>query len=229
MKFAYSIKNKRTIALMLFSIMACSILIRVLEDKSIKDMNNAFISMYNDRLIPATDLFHLAENVYGKRYLLEEALYNTDSVNINHSFLKRRIALHNKSIDSLVGKYEQTFLIKQERKQLEELKAQLKDTRKIENSILLSSDRHSIDAGRTLFETQGKASFTTTTKKLAELTKIQTVVGQELIENSNYAISGTKIYSSLQLALAIIIGILIVAIVFASNVVKIPNDKFNLN
>jgi hypothetical protein len=50
-----------------------------------------------------------------------------------------------------------------------------------------------------------------------------------LIKDSEFAVSGTRIYSSLQLALAIIIGILIVAIVFASNVVKIPNDKFKLN
>lgn len=229
MKFAYSIKNKTTIAVMLFCIMGCSILIRILEDKSIKDMNNAFISMYNDRLIPATDLFYLAENVYGKRYLLEEALYNADSISIDHSFLKRKLASQNNLIDSLVHKYEQTFLIKQERKQLDELKLQLIDTKRIENKILLSSDRHSIVVARQLFETHGKASFSTTTKKLAELTKIQTEVGQELIRNSEFAVSGSKIYSSLQIALAIVIGILIVAIVFASNVVKIPNDKFNLN
>ncbi|WP_432714803.1 MCP four helix bundle domain-containing protein [Pedobacter sp.] len=229
MKFGYSIKNKMTIALMLFCIMGCSILIRILEDKSIKDMNNAFVSMYNDRLIPATDLFHLAENVYGKRYLLEEALYNIDSIAIDHSFLKHQLAVQNTIIDSLVGKYEQTFLIKQERKQLDELKTQLIDTKKMENEILSRSDDHSIEAARSLFETKGKTSFSTTTKKLAELTKIQTEVGQELIRNSEFAVSGSRIYSSLQIALAIVIGILIVSIVFASNVVKIPNDKFNMN
>ncbi len=218
-----------TIAVMLFSIMACSILIRILEDKSIKDMNDAFVSMYNDRLIPATDLFYLAENVYAKRYLLEEALYNQDSIAIDHSYLKNRLAAANTNIDTLIKKYEQTFLTKQEQTQLEELKAQLADTKNIENKVLLFSDEHSIAAARALFETKGKNSFNVTRGKLSELTKIQTEVGQELIKNSAFAVSGSRIYSSLQLALAIIIGILIVAIVFASNVVKIPNDKFNLN
>lgn len=218
-----------TIAVMLFCIMGCSILIRILEDKSIKDMNNAFVSMYNDRLIPATDLFYLAENVYDKRYLLEEALYNTDSVNVDHSYLKQRIATHNGDIDSLITKYERTFLIKQEEARLRELKKQLEETKSVERSILISSDRHSIAAGRALFEHQGKISFLQTTKKLSELTKIQTEVGQELIKNSEFAVSGSKLYSSLQIVLAIVIGILIVAIVFASNVVKIPTDKFNLN
>jgi hypothetical protein len=229
MKFGYTIKNKMTIAVMLFSIMACSIAIRVLEDKSIEDMNDAFVSMYNDRLIPATDLFHISQNVYAKRYLLEEALYNDDSVLVDHSFLKKRLLAHNMSIDSLVAKYEQTFLIKLERSELDELKAQLQETKEIENKVLLNSDRHSIHAGRVIFESQGKVSFLASIRKLTELTHIQTVVGKELIKNSAFAVSGSKLYSSLQIALAILIGILIVAIVFASNVVKLPTDKFNLN
>jgi hypothetical protein len=229
MKFAYSIKNKMTISVLLFCIMCCSILIRILEDKSIEEMNNNFISMYNDRLVPATDLFHLAESVYGKRYLLEEALYNTDSINIDHGYLKRRLLIHNNNIDSLMVKYEKTFLIKQEKAQLDVLKAQLRDTKVIEKSILVSSDHHSITAARVLFETQGKEIFNITTQKLAELTKIQTEVGKELIRDSEFTVSGSRLYSNLQLALAIIIGILIVSIVFASNVVKIPTDKFNMN
>jgi hypothetical protein len=229
MKFGYSIKNKMTIAVMLFSIMACTILIRVLEDRSIKEMNEAFVSMYNDRLIPATDLFHISQSVYSKRYLLEEALYNNDSVLIDHSYLKKQILAHNNNIDSLVAKYEQTYLIKLERTELDDLKAQLRDTKELESKVLLNSDRHSIQAGREIFESQGKKSFNASIRKLTELTNIQTVVGKELIKNSEFAVSGSKLYSSLQIALAIIIGILIVAIVFASNVVKLPTDKFNLN
>lgn len=218
-----------TIAIMLFCIMACSILIRILEDKSIKKINNAFISMYNDRLIPATDLFYLAENVYGKRYLLEETLYNPDSLSMDLVSLKNNVAVFNRNIDTLVHKYERTFLIKQERHHLDELKAKLLKIRVIENNIVLKIEGHSIKEGRELFETLGKSSFNTTTEKLAELTKIQTEVGQELIRNSKFAVSGSELYSTLQTALAIIIGILIVSIIFASNVVKIPNDKFNLN
>ena len=62
MKFAHSIKQKTKVALLLFCIMVCLILVRILEDKSIKQMNNSFISLYNDRLIPATDLFLLPKN-----------------------------------------------------------------------------------------------------------------------------------------------------------------------
>ena len=55
------------IAGLLFCIMACTLLIRFLEDKSVKNMNKSFVSMYNDRLIPATDLFFVAEHTYQKK------------------------------------------------------------------------------------------------------------------------------------------------------------------
>ncbi|PYF68982.1 MCP four helix bundle domain-containing protein [Pedobacter nutrimenti] len=229
MKFAYSVKQKMTIALLLFCIMGCSILIRVLEDKSIKKMNNAFLSMYKDRLIPATDLFFLAENIYEKRFLLEETLNQPGLDKARISQTSNRLENHDRNIDSLIRKYEQTLLVKPEKKYLTDLKSKLQAHRLIEQNILVMSSKHSAQEGKKMFETLGKTSFQTATQKLSELTRIQTEVGEELIGNSKFMVSGSQIYSALQVALAIVIGILIVGIVFTSNVVKIQNDKFNLN
>ncbi|WP_199141686.1 MCP four helix bundle domain-containing protein [Pedobacter sp. ASV12] len=115
MKFSYSLKQKTKIALLLFCIMACTILIRVLEDKSIKDMGTSFVSMYNDRLVPATDLFMVAEKVHAKRHLLAShtAMDLQQSKNIDQS------------IDSLLDKYAKTFLVKSEKSQLQNLKNSL--------------------------------------------------------------------------------------------------------
>ena len=72
MKFAHSIKQKTKVALLLFCIMICLILVRILEDKSIKQMSESFASLYNDRLIPATDLFFIAEKLNLKKDLIED-------------------------------------------------------------------------------------------------------------------------------------------------------------
>jgi hypothetical protein len=74
-----------------------------------------------------------------------------------------------------------------------------------------------------------KSASTKTLDKLSALIKIQSKVGDELIKDSKIFVSGTKIYSTFQVILAIAIGIMIVGIVSASNVVKIQNDRFNLN
>ena len=83
--------------------------------------------------------------------------------------------------------------------------------------------------GREIYESMGRNAANQTLAKLSALIKIQSKVGNELIKGSEIFVSGTKVYSTLQVILAIVIGIMIVAIISASNAVKIQNDKFNLN
>ncbi len=80
-----------------------------------------------------------------------------------------------------------------------------------------------------LYESKGKKLFSSGTVQLTRLIDTQKQVGNEIITHTERIISGSKIYSNLQLALAILIGILIVGILFTSNVVNIRNDKYNLN
>lgn len=228
MRFAYSIKQKMKIAVLLFCIMACTLLIRFLEDKSVKSMNESFVSMYNDRLIPATDLFYVAENAYLKKSLFEDALYGADQA-FDAESLKSKLAKLNVSIDSLINKYGKTFLVKLEKEQLEELKKGLESTVGVENRILTIATTQGVEEARKLYNNEGRDSSNKTIKKLSELMSIQKQIGEELIKDSAFMVSGNKLYSSFQVVLAIVIGILIVGIVFTSNVVKINNEKFNLN
>lgn len=228
MKFAHTVKQKTKIAALLFGVMACTILIRFLEDKSIKNMNNAFISMYNDRLIPATDLFYLAENLYAKRYILEAVIEHQPKKESQQELLQRLIK-HDANINSLLQKYEKTFLTQQEKTYLAELKAKLRENKAIEDRIIAAETTQVNATNKLLFETTAMDSFNGINTKLAELTQLQTKVGEELIKDSKYLVSGSNLYSTIQFALAIVIGILIVSIIFASNVVKTNNQKFNLN
>lgn len=227
MKFAHTIKQKTKIAALLFGIMACTILIRVLEDKSIKNMNIAFTSMYNDRLIPATDLFYLAENLYAKRHILE-GMIDRPTTNAQYQDAVQSLNKHEGNINLILKKYEQTFLTKQEQAHLIDLKNKLSASKLIEEQLLTTAATTDV-ASLKPFESIVNTSFNGMTLKLAELTQLQSKVGEELMKDSKYWVSGSEIYSTIQFALAIVIGILIVAILFASNVVKTNNQKFNLN
>lgn len=229
MKVAYSLKQKMKIATFLFAIMACMILIRFLEDKSVKSMNESFVSMYNDRLVPATDLFYIAENIFAKKLTLDSFLYsgNPDKKDVN--LLKSQFQKFNTTIDSLMKKYEKTFLVKQEKEELKELKIRLIGSIAAEQHVISLTDSHSILDGRKLYETVGRATSRRTLQQLTELMTIQTQVGQELIQSSESMVSRSKLYSTLQIALAVLIGILVVGIISASNVVQVKSDKFNLN
>lgn len=228
MRFAYSVKQKMKISILLFCIMACTILIRILEDKSVKSMNDSFVSMYNDRLIPATDLFYVAENAYLKRSLFETALYSSEE-SFNPTAFKRRIDGLNTSIDGLLIKYEKTFLVKQEKDQLDALKKGIEANREVEKKIVMVAIEQGVVPARLLYHNEGNKTSIKNIEKLSVLMSIQKQVGEELIKDSAYMVSGSKLYSGLQIALAILIGVLIVGIIFTTNVVKISNDKFNLN
>lgn len=217
------------IATFLFAIMACMMLIRFLEDKSVKSMNESFVSMYNDRLIPATDLFYIAENIFAKKYALDSFLYSGNLPEKSAEGLKKQFLQINTVIDSLLKKYEKTFLVKQEKQQLQELKDRLLSSITAEQHVIAMSISHTLTDGRKLYETVGRETSRKTVQQLTELMSIQTQVGQELIQNSESMVSRSKLYSTLQIALAILIGILIVGIISASNVVQVRNEKFNLN
>ncbi|WP_025146887.1 MCP four helix bundle domain-containing protein [Pedobacter jeongneungensis] len=222
MKFAFSLKNKLKIAFLLFCIMCCTLLIRFLEDKSVEKINDSFISMYNDRLVPATDLYFIAENLYHKNAILQEVLSGNGAQN---SIAIVKMGKHNREIDSVINKYELTLLVKQEQSFLNELKKALVVQQGLEVKILSMMGSES----KAVYESVGRNAANQTLAKLSALIKIQSKVGDELIKGSKIFVSGTKVYSTLQVILAIVIGIMIVAIISASNAVKIQSDKFNLN
>ena len=228
MKFAYSLKQKTKIAILLFLIMACTILIRLLEDRSIKNMEKAFTSLYNDRLVPATDLFYISEKLYAKRFLLETFVYS-DQNKLSAQELNAKLKTYDKHIDTLLAKYEQTFLVKNEKNHLTELKAKLLENKIIEKNMLLNANSLDKTALRRLYDSNAEKSFLDISNTLSQLTKVQTVVGEQLKEESQKIVRGTNLYSTLQLLIAIVIGALIVSILAASNVMNIRNDNFNLN
>lgn len=228
MKFAYSLKQKTKIAILLFLIMACTILIRLLEDRSIKNMEKAFTSLYNDRLVPATDLFYISEKLYAKRFLLETFVYS-DQNKLSAQQLNAKLKTYDKHIDTLLAKYEQTFLVKNEKNHLTELKAKLLENKIIEKNMLLNANSLDKTALRRLYDSNAEKSFLDISNSLSQLTKVQTVVGEQLKEESQKIVRGTNLYSTLQLLIAIVIGALIVSILAASNVMNIRNDNFNLN
>ncbi|RZJ63631.1 MAG: hypothetical protein EOO47_28235 [Flavobacterium sp.] len=221
MKMAFSIQQKAKIALLLFCIMACTILIRVLEDKSLNSMNSAFVSMYNDRLVPAADLFYVSEILFEKRDLIEKhhRLNNTEDEQT-----AKLMAIRNFKIDSVLKKYSKTFLVSDEKSSLAQLKNRLITHQALEKDAIFNAQPNDVFAFEEL-----NYSYKEILKNLSLLTKTQTLVGKELIKESESLYAGTKVYSAIQFALAILIGILIVSIIFASNVIKVKQEKFNLN
>lgn len=228
MKISFDKKQKTKVAILLFCIMACTLMIRTLEDRNIKSLNNSFSSLYSDRLVPALLLFDIAEHLHAKQILINNILQSNLEIKLPHELLNQ-ISAHDIAISGFVLKYEKTYLVRSEKQLLNELKVSLDESKFIEQSMKALSELTVASTGRRLFELKTERTFNAAVKSLKALINIQNQVGEELIKESAFIISDNKIYSSLQTALAVMIGILTVALVFASKAIIIPIEKFHLN
>lgn len=228
MKFSFYIQQKLKIAILLFLVMGCTILIRILEDKSVNDMNTSFKSLYNDRLIPSVLLHDINLLLTEKNWTLEK--YIQGSIEIQPDYISSVIAINNKKIDSLLLIYDKTYIVETEASQLKNLKIAIKEYKIQENQVISYILNNQPGLANNLYEINAKKTFLKISQNINYLLTTQINVGSELINDVDDIVSGTKLYSAIQIGLAIVIGLLIMGILFAVKSTKtVPQKDFHLN
>ncbi|QNL47779.1 MCP four helix bundle domain-containing protein [Olivibacter sp. SDN3] len=231
MKWTYYIRQKLKVAFLLFSIMACTILIRILEDKSVKSISNSLLTLYDDRLVPASDIYYIAEHLYAKKSLTVSFVNDTDTSFAKLAELKEELAYHDLGIDTLLNKYEKTYLVDQEQEYLNSFKMLLRNYENLEAKLIGAQDMRTLNEERASYHVRGRKALDQTIAKLSELEKLQTHVGREIMADAQFVVSGTRFFSTLQVILSIVIGVMVVVLVLASKSViqRNKNEPFHLN
>ncbi|WP_421826876.1 MCP four helix bundle domain-containing protein [Larkinella sp.] len=227
MKWSFVIQQKMKAALLLSGIMVLIVLSTFLSRSNINDIDKSFSSIYKDRLIPAVDMVHLIENLYIKRLVVEKHLMA--STPSTPAEIKAQLKTQNQSIDSLIRNFEKTFLITEEAKSLHDFKNRVSDYAILENRILHLSESGNKEAGRKLFNGKGSQTFQRAIACLNELTQIQYTEGQSLVKESKTESSQFNLISSLQIAVAIVIGLLILGLIYNSKIIQQDRQPFHLN
>lgn len=227
MKWTFIIREKFKVALLLASIMLLIGFTTVMQRSNIRDLRQSFSSIYYDRLIPATDIFYLTQNLYNKRLLMEELLYTEEATLVEP--LAAKLDGLNDSIATLISRFEHTYLVKSESVYLREFKQRVAHYRKVEDNILQAYLTTSRAEARQLYETEGKGDLQQTIQFLGELTKIQSSVGLELFNDSHGIVSASDLVLTIQITIAIIIGVLAEGLVLTSRMVDRKNERYNLN
>lgn len=231
MKWSFVIHQKLKAAILLGTIMLFIVAAAVLTKHTIDGINKSFSSIYQDRLLPATTIIYLTENLYAKRLVMEKHL--SENRVKNHDEMESLLAYHDHKMDSLIAVFEKSYLVEEERKSLLAFRKYIKAYQGVEKS-LLNESLH-ISNSRSLFDGQGQAYFQQSLDAINKLTEIQSSVGTTLLKDSKMDFTGIAVISFLQIALSIIIGIVILIliqssrIVHASGLVKDKSGRFNLN
>lgn len=227
MKWTFIIREKLKVAFLLAGIMLLIGLTNVMERRNMKNLDRSFSSIYYDRLIPATDIFYLTSNLYKRRMLMEQFLFTGQTASLND--LRKDLGNHSDSIMYLISKFEKTLLIKEESVYLTEFKRRVLHYNGVETRILDVWTQQSPQHARQLYEREGKNDLLSTIQYLEELTRIQSSVGLDLIQNSKGIASSSDTLMTLQIVVALIIGLLIHALIAASKITQQKNENFNLN
>lgn len=233
MKWSFVIQQKLKAAMLLGGIMALIIGGTMLSRYNVEGIDQSFSSIYRDRLIPATTIIYLTENLYRKRLSLENYLFSESQE--SPARIKAQLRAYDRSIDSLVRLFEKTYLVDEEAKSLNVLKTQIRKYTLLESQVLSLCASGSFVNARQVFSAAGGATFDSTILNLNELAGIQSSIGKDLVKSSKVNVASFGIISFLQIALAIITGLIAIVLIRNSQIVQKPRvnrDKsqyFNLN
>lgn len=225
MKWAFAIQRKIRLAIMLAVLMLFIIIFSLLESYNVTRISKSFNSIYKDRLIPAVDLYSIADHIHGKRSQLFTFLF-TD--NISTQEISRYIERENLNLDKLINKYENTHLVKTEANHLNSLKKNIRDYRRDE-LLLIKTAQQNKETARKLYLTTTVHLYNDLNKDLMRLTQVQTEVGRELLKESENSQSSSGLISQLQFVIAIILGLIIMILLITDKQVNIRQEKYKLN
>ena len=225
MRWAFDIQRKIRLAIMLAIMMLFIIIFSLVESYNITRISRSFNSIYEDRLIPAVDLYSMADHIHNKHHQLFTFLFTE---NITTYEIKQYLHKANADLDKLISKYENTYLVKAEYNHLERLKKNLKNYQRDELLLLSAAADNKAEAQK-LYLNNTIGLFKELSADLMALTQVQTRIGKELLEESKKSKASSAFITQLNVAITIILGLIIIILLITNKQVMIKQEKFNLN
>ncbi|MES2592939.1 MAG: MCP four helix bundle domain-containing protein [Bacteroidota bacterium] len=204
MNIFYSIRHKGKLAVLLLAVVLLEISSSNLYTDNINQMSDSFSELYADRLIAQDYIYKLAEILHKRKYtLIQQNNENTELNNLSHKD-KTEISL-------LLNNYEKTQLTPSEN-------ALFKDFKNNLSSLMAMDQRFTKSSNNNLKQYSEKQNnlLTLSLEQLEQLSEIQLSRGKNLNETSLKTASFSNLLNQFDMAIVIIIGIAIQAIVFAS-------------
>lgn len=235
MKWSFVIQKKMEAALLLTTIMLVIILGTMISRHNIAGIGKSVSSIYQDRLLPATTIVYITENLYDKRLAMEKALMSEDQLLLDDA--RVRLDVNNMKTDSLIKSFEKTFLVEQEAKSLLALKRNLDSYIRAERSIIALCSEDKRNEARVIFEKANLEVFPETIRNLNDLTMLQSSVGKELIKDSKSDMASVDNILLFQITMAVIIGLVVLVFIQSARIINQASSEgkarkdthFNLN
>jgi hypothetical protein len=228
MKDLYSIKPKKRkrLILILSAFFALLLITEFIEKRSLKSIDKDFSSLYQDRLLPASQMYELSELLHEKRMLFENI--KDDGEFITQLNLKEFEA-YNTQIDQILQDYGQTYLVDKEEVYFEDFKKHYEEYLVLENTILENLQEEDLSTAIYLINKNGNDYFKILNLDLHNIASIQPEVGEQLMAHYKTSSGITSLLYYFKIALTIIIGIFVLRLLGLEQLLRHPKQKFELN
>lgn len=215
MKWTYRIEQKFKTALALAVVFVLVLATNRVNKSHFSEIQASFNSVYKDRLVVEKYIFQLSALLNQKRLLLYDAAGPASDI--------QKSLVVGDSIRKLIDDYQRTKFTESETQLFTDFKAELEQLQKLEKSYFEGESSTSI-----------KYNIESKHQQLAELlsglSDIQMKEGQSLMDQSNDLIATNNSFSSLEIAILIIMGLVVQVLVLSSKPItaRFPQNK-NLN
>lgn len=225
MKWAFAIQRKIRLAITLAIMMLFIIIFSLIESYNMSRMSRSFHSIYEDRLIPAVDLYSIADHIHTNRHEVSKFLFTEE---IQPDEIKAYLQTSQAELDQLISKYENTHLVKAETNHLSRLKKNLENFQR-DQIMLLNVAQQDKETAKKIYLNGLEHVYDELKRDLFELTHVQTSVGKELLLESANSKSSSALISKLQMATTIILGLIIMILTMTNKQVLLKQEKYTLN
>ena len=228
MKDLYSIKpNKRKrLILILSAFFALLLITEFIEKRSLKSIDQDFSSLYQDRLLPASQIYELSELLHEKRMLLEDIRDDSDFI---PQLKVKELQSYNLQIDQVLKDYGKTYLVDREEVYFEDFKKHYKEYSVLENTILHNIRQKDLGTAVYLINNNADDYFKILNLDLHNIASIQPEVGEQLMAHYKSSSGITSLMYYFKIALTILIGIFVLRLLGFEQLLSHPKQKFELN
>lgn len=202
MKLWKGLNNRgRILALLLASLVLLNLIVLV-TSANLKSFSGSFASMYNDRLIPSTDIAQILEYSYKDRLFLEDIIFRD-----NRETTRGELERNHQLLEKTFKKYKKTYFTEEETEHAAQFKNALKTYRGFEEQILNLLEEGKQQEAEALFTGPGNRAFQQMIHELHLLSGIQVSVGRLLYEQADNRIKIIKMVAYFSLFVSLLIAI----------------------
>ncbi|SDY97754.1 MULTISPECIES: MCP four helix bundle domain-containing protein [Rhodonellum] len=207
-----SVNNKLKFAIALTFILMLIFGKNFLERRYFNELGEAFVSVYEDRLVVESYIFSISENLFRIKLLVNHCQQESDYSNV-----LAEIVAYEENILKTVDTFEKTNLTKPEDEFLTSFRSIIENNLRISDYNFLYSEETGINQKKV---EEYNSAIERAILDLEKLSQIQIEEGRKLAMNSSKVVNKSRIWAQFEVAALVILLILIYLLIYTTRKIK---------